>query len=73
MENFFKHTTTVKVAAPHVTSCCFGGKDLQTLYITTAREGLTPEELQEFPLSGSLFSCSPGVKGSEAHIFGQKA
>ena len=67
-----KHLADVRVAAPHVTSCCFGGKDLQTLYITTARDGLSQEQLLKFPLSGSLFSCDTSVKGSQAHIFGQK-
>jgi len=30
----------VDVPAQRVTSCCFGGKNLSTLFITTAREGL---------------------------------
>ncbi len=31
----------VDVEAPHVTCCCFGGKNLDTLYITTAKSGMT--------------------------------
>ena len=50
---------TVEVAAPHVTSCCFGGENLDTLYITTARSGLTAPQLKEFPFSGGLFACRP--------------
>jgi sugar lactone lactonase YvrE len=38
-----------------VTSCTFGGNNLEDLYITTARVGLTGPELKEQPLSGSLF------------------
>lgn len=64
-----RHLTHVKVPAPHVTSCCFGGKDLKTLYITTARAGLTADQLKEFPLSGSLFICEPDVQGLEANSF----
>ncbi|MCJ7468127.1 MAG: SMP-30/gluconolactonase/LRE family protein, partial [Maribacter sp.] len=45
----------LSVEAPHVTSCCFGGKDLNTLYITTARSGLNEKQLLAFPLSGGLF------------------
>ncbi len=57
------------VDAPHVTSCCFGGRDLDTLFITTARSGLTNEQLAKYPLSGGLFSCKPGVKGRALHYF----
>jgi sugar lactone lactonase YvrE len=48
----------IEVPALNVTSCCFGGADLKTLYITTAQEGLSQHQLLEYPLSGSLFSCS---------------
>jgi sugar lactone lactonase YvrE len=60
----------IEVPAPNVTSCCFGGKELTTLYITTAREGLTDEQLKQFPLSGSLFMCDLEVRGLNADIFG---
>ena len=45
------------------TCCCFGGAELDTLYITSARQRLTPEQLMDQPLAGSLFSVRPGVKG----------
>ncbi|MEO8406613.1 MAG: SMP-30/gluconolactonase/LRE family protein, partial [Chitinophagaceae bacterium] len=45
----------VKVPAPNVSSCAFGGKNLETLYITTARSGMKSDKLTEFPLSGGLF------------------
>ena len=47
----------VEVPAPNVASCAFGGKDMDTLYITTARAGLSEQQLEEYPLSGSLFVC----------------
>jgi len=53
----------VEVPAKNVTSLCFGGKDLDTLFITSARTGLNREELDEFPLSGSVFSYQPDVGG----------
>ncbi len=59
----------VEVAAPHVTSCSFGGPDLDTLYITTAREGLTEKLLSEFPLSGQLFSIRVNANGLVADTF----
>ncbi len=60
----------IEVPAPHVTSCAFGGDDLATLYITTAREGLDDEQLETYPQSGGLFAVEPGVKGIPAYLFG---
>lgn len=62
----------VEVPAKHVTSCAFGGKNLDILYITTAREGLGEKDLQEYPLSGGLFAVKPGVKGIRANFFIEK-
>lgn len=45
------------------TSCAFGGPDLATLYVTSAREGLSDAELTEQPLAGSLMAFEPGVAG----------
>jgi len=59
----------IEVAAPHVTSCCFGGKDLKTLYITTAKSGLTDKQLQEFPQSGGLFVHETTVRGTGINYF----
>jgi sugar lactone lactonase YvrE len=47
-----------------VTSCCFGGPDLATLYVTSAARGAEHE-----PLAGSLFACRPGVRGPPATPF----
>lgn len=60
---------TIDVPAPHVSSVCFGGDDLKTLYITTARQGLSDEQLKEFPQSGSIFCCRPGATGFTTRIF----
>lgn len=59
----------VEVPAPNVASCAFGGKDMNTLYITTARAGLSDEQLKEYPLSGSLFVCQPGTSGPVPYRF----
>lgn len=64
-----KQLAEVEVPAFNVTSCCFGGDDLATLYITTAREELSARQLEDYPLSGSLFSCRPGVKGLNTNFF----
>ncbi len=45
----------VDVPVPNVASCTFGGKDQDTLFITTARSGLSDAEIKKYSLSGSLF------------------
>ena len=57
------------VPAPNVSSCAFGGKNLETLYITTARAWVSEEKLKEFPLSGGLFAVKPGVRGVPAEFY----
>jgi xylono-1,5-lactonase len=57
------------VPAPHVTTVGFGGDDLATLYITTARDGLSAEMLEKWPQSGDLFVVSPGVSGVPEPLF----
>lgn len=64
--------TRIEVPAPNVASCAFGGPDLEWLYITTARAGLTDEQLEEYPLSGSVFACKPGVQGVKSNYFGKR-
>jgi sugar lactone lactonase YvrE len=53
----------VEVPVPRVTMCAFGGPDLRTLYITTAREGANSDELHAYPLSGGLFAIDAAVSG----------
>jgi len=53
-----------------VTSCTFGGKDLTDLYITSAKVGLTDEQLTQQPLAGALFVIpDSGYKGIAAFEF----
>ncbi|WP_028100639.1 SMP-30/gluconolactonase/LRE family protein [Pseudoduganella violaceinigra] len=51
-------------------SLAFGGEDLRTLYITTAREGLSAEQLALEPLAGALFTALIDVPGLPANAFG---
>ena len=44
-------------------SCIFGGADLNELYVTSARKGLSQEKLQEYPLSGGVFKITTNVAG----------
>ena len=49
---------------------CFGGADLKTLYITTARENRPAAELAAQPLAGCVLSLQVDVPGLPANIFG---
>ena len=55
--------TVISLPVTQATSCAFGGEALDTLYITTARQNLTPEQLAAQPLAGALFAARPGVRG----------
>jgi sugar lactone lactonase YvrE len=61
----------VEVPAPNVTSCAFGGPELDILYITTAREGMPEEDIRKYPEAGSIFKVVPGIKGVKADFWGQ--
>ena len=54
---------TVLVPAPQVTTAGFGGMDLSTLYITTARDGLNEDQLRSYPQSGDLLSLRTAANG----------
>ncbi len=53
----------IEVPVPKVTSCTFGGTDLKTLFITTAQEHMTEKQIEDFPLSGSLFAYESDIQG----------
>lgn len=53
------------------TSCCFGGPDLTTLYVTSASTRLSPKELEKDQFAGCVFSVDTGIKGlSETKFLG---
>lgn len=59
----------VKLPVSNVTNCAFGGPGLRTLFITTARTGLTPAQLEAQPLAGGLFAVAVDAPGTPAHLF----
>jgi sugar lactone lactonase YvrE len=59
-----KKMLSVPFPVARVTSCCFGGEDFEDLYVTSAKTGLTADQLHEQPLAGSLFVIrNIGYKG----------
>ena len=53
----------------HVSSICFGGDDLDEIYVTTASEGFSDEQLIEQPLAGQVFRAKAPVAGKPAYCF----
>ena len=57
------------VPAQCPTMPCFGGADLKTLYLTTARQNRPAAELQRWPESGCIFSMRVEVPGLPVNFF----
>ena len=60
----------IEMPVEQPTSCAFGGPDLSTLYVTSARDSLSDEALVDQPLAGCLFALDPGVRGHPLTPFG---
>ena len=61
--------TVVTPGAPQTTCCCFGGPDLDTLYITTARDSIAGVNTEGEPNSGALFAADVGAVGLPTNLF----
>jgi D-xylonolactonase len=60
----------VRLPTAQVTNCAFGGPDLRTLFISTARVGMGAAQLAAEPLAGGLFAVEVDSPGLPAHRFG---
>lgn len=59
----------IKLPVARVTTCAFGGTDLDTLYITTASIGFEDSDWDREPQAGGLFAVKPGVEGIQGFQF----
>ena len=59
----------IDVPVLNVTSCAFGGENLETLFITTASLGIPQDKLENYPYRGGLFKAEPGAKGVPAYFY----
>jgi len=62
----------ISLPVPRPTSCIFGGPHLETLFITSARDGLTPSQLAESPLSGSVLAMNGLTQGLAVPCLGER-
>jgi sugar lactone lactonase YvrE len=59
----------VSVPVPNVTSCAFGGENLDILYITTAGGNPSNDERNKYPYAGGLFQVKLPYKGIPANFY----
>ena len=59
----------IEMPVQRPTAAWFGGSNLDELYITSARTGLSEEALAQQPHAGGLFVARPGVRGLPAFEF----
>jgi sugar lactone lactonase YvrE len=65
-----KQEREIRFPVANPTACAFGGRDRDELYVTTARLGLTKEQLADQPLAGDLFRVRLNIQGQEEPLFG---
>ena len=53
----------------NITSCAFGGKNLNELYVTTVRAGLNHHQVKKQPYAGGLFRLTTNVQGVPTYKF----
>ncbi|MGH9544892.1 MAG: SMP-30/gluconolactonase/LRE family protein [Terriglobales bacterium] len=58
-----------RLPVPNPTSCAFGGKRLDELYITSASLGLSQEDKNKYAQSGDLFCLKAGIAGFDEPRF----
>lgn len=64
-----RHLETLHLPVTRPTSVAFGGPALNQLFITSARNGLTPRQLHDQPHAGAIFVLEPGVTGRSPFAF----
>ncbi len=62
-----KNVGEVRFPCANITKLAFGGDDLRTAYVTTARKGLNESELADQPLAGGLFTFRAETPGLPQH------
>jgi sugar lactone lactonase YvrE len=59
----------IPVPAKNVSCCVFGGKNMNELFITSARVGLDEDTLKQYPLTGGVFRMETNVEGMPSFEF----
>ncbi|KAL4239431.1 hypothetical protein ACF0H5_000246 [Mactra antiquata] len=65
-----KEMSAISLPAKRITSCCFGGKNFDEMFITCSAGKITEEEKINTPLAGSVFRATNlGVRGKPAPVY----
>jgi xylono-1,5-lactonase len=59
----------ITLPTDHITNVAFGGPDLKTLFISSARHELSEAQLAAQPLAGALFAVQTDAAGLPANLF----
>ncbi|WP_101759381.1 SMP-30/gluconolactonase/LRE family protein [Oceanicoccus sp. KOV_DT_Chl] len=59
--------TAISLPTSHITCPAFGGKNLSSLYATSATQGLSTQALKEQPHGGKTFIIASNVRGQAEH------
>jgi sugar lactone lactonase YvrE len=59
----------IPIPAVNTSSCVFGGRNMNELYITSARKGLGEAVLKQYPLTGGVFRVETNVEGMPTFAF----
>lgn len=59
----------IPIPAMNVSSCVFGGRNMNELYLTSARKGLDEAVLKQYPLTGGVFRLETKVEGMPTFAF----
>lgn len=58
-----KKVEVIDLPVQYPTSCCFGGKDMSTLFITSSKLMLSENDRLKNSMAGKIFRLETGVKG----------
>lgn len=59
----------IALPVSNVTKIAFGGDDYRTVFVTTARKGMSEEELAVQPQAGGIFAFRTDIAGNPQHSF----
>jgi sugar lactone lactonase YvrE len=65
-----KQEREIRFPVANPTACTFGGRDRDELYVTSARLGLTEDQLAQQPMAGDLFRVRLNIQGQQEAFFG---
>jgi L-arabinonolactonase len=68
-----RETARIDVPTAQPSCAAFGGADFGTLYVTSARIGLSEEALKSDAHAGGVFVATPGARGMAEAVFAGKA